>query len=428
MQTRLVAPYLDTPAGREAERILRACVHCGFCLATCPTYQLLGDERDSPRGRLYLIKQVFEGQPVTALTRTHLDRCLDCRNCETTCPSGVSYGQLLESGRRAVRDLAPPGFAERLRRGLLGRVIPYRRRFARLAGLGRLLRFALPRGWRDQLGRPGRPRPEPAAIATDHVMLILEGCVQPVLAPATNAAAGALLAQLGIALHVPAAAGCCGAASFHLGDEERARAFMRRNIDAWWPRLRDDAEALVVTASGCGAFIKEYGRHLADDPAYAEKAERIAALTRDVAEVVGAHRPRLEDLLAQAPAMAPDLPRRVAFHAPCTLRHWQRLDGVVEALLEAAGFRLTAVPDRHLCCGSAGTYSLLQPAIAGELGRRKRAALESGGPEVIVTANVGCQSHLNREGGVPVRHWIELLEERVRAANPETASGMGKKA
>ncbi len=414
MYAALDPAFRDTPAGREAERILRACVHCGFCLATCPTYQLLGDELDSPRGRIYLMKNMLEGQPVTRLTQRHLDRCLTCRSCESTCPSGVQYGRLVDIGRVQAEARVGRPALERARRWAFKAVLPRPLLFRPLVAAGRALRPLLPRALRRKIPayRPPGPWPEPRHPRR---MLVLAGCVQPVLAPDINAAAARLLDRLGISLVSSPRAGCCGAIAHHLADEAGALAAMRRNIDAWWPVIEQGGvEAIVVTASGCGTELKEYGHALRDDPAYSDRAQQVSALARDVSEALlqaleTAGPGALERLLAGArPAAGP-----VAFHAPCSLQHGQKLKGVVEGLLAAAGATLTAVPDPHLCCGSAGTYSLLQPQLSRALQANKVAALESGAPECILTANIGCQLHLAAATDTPVVHWAQWLEQRL---------------
>ena len=401
MQTRLADFIRDTPDGRTADAILRKCVHCGFCTATCPTYQLLGDELDSPRGRIYLVKQLLEGAPVTARTQTHLDRCLTCRACETTCPSGVRYGRLVGIGRRLVDARVPRPVTERIKRRALLAVIPHRSRFAPLLAMGRLVRPLLPRA----LARKVPPRETPGLWpAPRHArrVLALGGCVQGAIAPVIDAAAARVLDRLGISYVPVPGSGCCGAANHHLGDEAAAHAMMRRNIDAWWPEIEAGAEAIVITASACAAEVKEYAEHLQHDPAYARKAEHIASRARDLGEVVAA-----EDCSSVVPAHAP---ARVAFHSPCTLQHGQKLPNVVEGILEKAGFELTAVNDAHMCCGSAGTYSILQPKLSRELLGKKIENLEAHDPEVIATANIGCFAHLATAASVPVRHWIQLLD------------------
>jgi glycolate dehydrogenase iron-sulfur subunit len=398
MQTALADFIRDTPEGREADAILRACVHCGFCTATCPTYQLLGDELDGPRGRIYLIKQVLEGRAATARTQLHLDRCLTCRACETTCPSGVKYGRLADIGRKIVDEHVSRPLFERLRRWGLRAVLPHTLRFATLLSLGRVLRPLLPPKLKRSIVTAEPAGAWPAARHSRR-MLVLDGCVQPVLAPAINAAAARVLDRLGISLlHTPAA-GCCGAVSYHLTAQEEGLDFMRRLIDAWWPQIEGGAEAIVMTASGCGAMVKEYGHLLRGDPRYAEKAARVAAMTRDIAEV-----------LADADLSALSCRRRrVAFQSPCTLQHGQQLNGIVEGVLGKLGFELTPVPDGHLCCGSAGTYSILQERLSQQLLTNKLQALTAAGPELIATANIGCLAHLKSRAEIPVVHWIELL-------------------
>ena len=390
----------DTPEGAEAAAILRKCVHCGFCTATCPTYQLLGDELDGPRGRIYLIREMLAGSDATAVTQTHLDRCLTCRACETTCPSGVEYGRLLDIGRKVADRRIGRGVTERARRWGLRRALADRRVFGALLGAGRALRAVLPRRLRATIP----PRRDPGAWpAPRHArrMLVLDGCVQPALAPRINASAARVLDRLGISLLRAAQTGCCGALSQHLDAQDEALGFARRNIDAWWPLLEQGAEAIVITASGCGVMVKDYGHLLRHDPAYAQKAARVAALAKDIAEILD----------AEPGAIAPGAGRpRVAFQSPCTLQHGQRLGGVAEGVLRRAGFELAPVADAHLCCGSAGTYSLLQPELAHRLRDDKLSALQAGQPELIATANIGCLNHLQATAGVPVVHWIELLD------------------
>lgn len=396
MQTQLADFIKHSRAGQEAESILRSCVHCGFCNATCPTYQLLGDELDGPRGRIYLIKQLLEGETATAKTQQHLDRCLTCRACETTCPSGVQYGRLLDIGR----DLLETGVKRSWRQALLRRLLliglPYPRRFARLAVIGTYLRPLLPQRLRAKL--PPRQTVESwPASRHQRRMLILQGCVQPTLAPSINAATARVLDKLGISL-VPIA-NCCGALPYHLNAQADGLEMMRRVIDACWPHLENGIEAIVSTASGCGVTVKDYGLLLSNDPLYAEKAARISALCKDIAEIL-----QTEDLSALQ-----SVPRKIAFHSPCTLQHGQGLNGVVENLLTGLGFSLTTVADAHSCCGSAGTYSILQPELASRLQAAKIAALQAEQPELIATANIGCWLQLREKSDVPVLHWIELL-------------------
>ena len=407
MQTRLSAAFLETPDGREADAILRKCVHCGFCTATCPTYQLLGDELDGPRGRIYLIKEMLEGAEPSRATQQHLDRCLTCRACETTCPSGVRYGRLLDIGRHHLERAVPRTLRERLLRHSLLVTVPHRSRFARILALGRALRPLMPPGLRRRvpLGRPSGAWPIPRHRRR---MLVLTGCAQSAAAPDINAAAARVLDRLGIAL-IPVDDGCCGALAHHLSADDRAREQMRRNIDAWWPEIERGAEALVVTASGCGAMIREYGAILRDDPQYAHKAARVSDLMRDISQVIAQEAAESDVSFAQIPAG--EARARVAFHSPCTLHHGLRIQGLIEPLLERAGYTLTSVADVHLCCGSAGSYSLLQPAISRQLKANKLEALQADAPDLIATANIGCLLHLASGTDRPVRHWIELLAD-----------------
>ncbi|MEA3243462.1 MAG: glycolate oxidase subunit GlcF [Pseudomonadota bacterium] len=402
MQTRLSSEFINTQEGREADRILRACVHCGFCTATCPTYQLLGDELDGPRGRIYLIKQMLEGEPVSDKTRLHLDRCLTCRACETTCPSGVRYGRLADIGREIIEHKVPRNGYASAQRFLLRKLIPWPNRFAPLLRAGQWLKPLLPRTLRNKVPELQRVGTWPSQTHARR-MLGLTGCVQSIATPDTNAAAARVLDRLGIELIVAGETGCCGAVSHHLSAHQEGLDFMRRNIDAWWPHIEQGVEAIVITASGCGAVVKEYGELLQHDAAYADKAERVSALAKDLSEVLGGE---------PLPAVStPAVQRKVAFHSPCTLQHGQQLNGVVEEILQRAGLQLTAVSDAHLCCGSAGTYSILQPALSKQLLDNKLGALQQGQPELIATANIGCQLHLASASKVPVKHWIELLDE-----------------
>ena len=407
MQTALADFIRDTPEGREADAILRKCVHCGFCTATCPTYQLLGDELDGPRGRIYLVKQVLEGAPPTAKSQLHLDRCLSCRACETTCPPGVQYGRLADIGRGIVERAVGRSVWDRIKRATLGAVLPNTGLFSLLLSIGMIFRPVLPKNLREKIPQTVEAAGDWPAPRHARKMLALAGCVQPALAPRINAAAARLLDRAGISLIEMPGAGCCGALRFHLNDQAAGRADMRALIDAWWPAVeRGEAEAIVMTASGCGSFVKEYAHHFQEDPAYREKAARISALTRDLSEVV-----------VENSVQKKNKTLRVAFQSPCSLQHGQQIHGRVEALLAAAGCELAPVADAHLCCGSAGTYSILQPALSAQLRDNKLAALVAGAPEVIATANIGCLSHL--QGGtstppsgtrVPVVHWVELLE------------------
>ena len=410
MQTSLASWIRDTTDGREAEAILRTCVHCGFCNATCPTYQLLGNELDGPRGRIYLIKQVLEGKPATAATQLHLDRCLTCRNCETTCPSGVQYSHLLDIGRRVVekkvvRPMAAAATRAALREGLTSNA------FAPAFRLGQVLRPFLPATLRSKVPPLATARTRGAARrAHPRRMLYLAGCVQPAMQPNINAATERVFDALGVQLTAADGAGCCGAIRHHLADLEGARADARRNIDAWWPQLQSGVEAIVMNASGCGATVREYDHLLREDPRYAEKAARIVAATKDVAEVV-------PGLVEQAtPRMGPVEMRRVAFHPPCTLQHAQKIRGVVESMLRAVGADVVGFEEAHLCCGSAGTYSVLQPELAGRLRDRKLERIEVARPDVILSANIGCISHLQGGSARPVMHWIEWLDRALAPA------------
>ncbi|MBL8525975.1 MAG: glycolate oxidase subunit GlcF [Betaproteobacteria bacterium] len=412
MQTNLADWIKDTPEGREADSILRKCVHCGFCLATCPTYNLLGDELDSPRGRIYLMKQMLEGEAVTEKTQLHLDRCLTCRSCESTCPSGVQYGRLVDIGRELVEKKVGRSVAEGTQRGVLKRALPRTGLFSAALALGRIMKPVLPKALAAKIPVKRTPGAWPAPRHARN-MLVLQGCVQPAIDPDINAATARVLDRVGVSLIAVPSAGCCGSLPQHLGDAEAAHVLIKRNIDAWWTYIEAGAEAVVVTASGCGTMVAEYGHALRNDPVYAAKAAKISALFRDVSQVVAAEQERLSPLLR---ASTP--PSRVAFHSPCTLQHGLKIRGVVEGLLRDAGFELTAVPDGHLCCGSAGTYSILQPELSKQLRGNKIAALTSGSPAVIASANVACMAHLESglDGKVPVRHWIEMLDEQLAAS------------
>jgi glycolate oxidase iron-sulfur subunit len=405
MQTRLADFVRDTPEGREAAAILGACVHCGFCTATCPTYQLLGDELDGPRGRVYLIKQVLEGVEPTAKTQLHLDRCLTCRACETTCPSGVRYGRLLDIGRKLVHDKVPRSTGARLvraavKRGVTGPLFPV------AMALGRAVRPLLPGLLREQV--PPRqlsgawPRRRHA-----RKVLMLAGCVQPAMNPNINTATARVLDVLGLETLVPDAAGCCGAIRLHLDDQAGGLADARSNIDAWWPQVEAGVEAIVMNASGCGSIVKEYGHLLRHDADYAAKAARISELTRDLSELLPEFSAALRDRTPTAAGA------RVVFHPPCSLQHGQQIRGAVEAMLAALGAEVLPFAEGHLCCGSAGTYSLLQPDLSRRLRSRKLDALMVSKPDVILSANIGCIAHLGAVAKIPVRHWIEWVDERL---------------
>ena len=403
MQTRLAAEYQGSADGAAAEAILRKCVHCGFCTATCPTYQLLGDELDSPRGRIYLIKQVLEGEAPSAKTQLHLDRCLTCRSCETTCPSGVEYGHLVDIGRKLVDAKVPRSRPQRALRWALkeGITSPL---FAPAMKLGQALRGLLPPALKSKVparqGSGNWPSQEHR-----RKVLLLAGCVQPAMLPNINSATARVLDAAGIQSVVARGAGCCGAVRYHLNDQEGGKQQMRTNIDAWWPHVEAGVEAIVMNASGCGVTVKDYGHALQDDPVYAQRATRISALTRDLSELL----PDLAQALAGRLSVASG---SIAWHPPCTLQHGQQLRGGVEKHLAAMGFSIALAPSEpHLCCGSAGTYSVLQSEIAYQLRDRKLGALAELKPHTIVSANVGCITHLQSGTSTPVRHWIELLDD-----------------
>jgi len=402
MQTVIDPELLFNPDIAEANAILRSCVHCGFCNATCPTYQLLGNELDGPRGRIYLIKEMLEGNQSSEKTQLHLDRCLTCRACETTCPSGVQYGRLIDIGRQVVEERAPRPLWQKIVRRTLLAVLPYPNRFAFVLGIGRLVSPLLPLSLQRKI--PAQRQAQSACPQAIHPrsMLALEGCVQSLSAPNINTAAACVLDKLGISLISAPKAGCCGALNQHLADINGAHDMMRRNIDAWWPYIEQGAEAIVMSSSGCGLMVKEYGKTLKHDPDYAAKAARISELTRDLSEILSR-----EDLSALA-----DVGKgvRVAYQSSCTLQHGQKLSGVVDTILQNCGYTLTPVADSHLCCGAAGTYTLMQPALSQQLLENKLGALQQGAAEVIATANIGCQLHLESAARLPVKHWIELLQ------------------
>ena len=414
MRAELTGPLADTIAGARAEAVIRSCVHCGMCNAVCPTFQLTGDELDGPRGRIYLMKGALEGEPVTSETRLHLDRCLECRACETACPSGVEYHRLLDIGRPFVEATVGRPWWERAQRGLIRWLATDARRFGFALALGRQFAWALPAPLRRKLPRGPLGTADPSPRGGDRAaapdvegtrrMTLLAGCVQAAAAPQFNAAARRVFAKVGVALAESPRAGCCGAVSFHLDAPEEAKALARRNIDAWIAEGDADAQAVVVTASGCAAFIKDYPDLLADDPAYAESARRIASLVRDPVEVL--------DVAPLVASRAPAEPR-IAVHDPCTLRNGLRLAGRVDALLRRLGYDPQPVRDAHLCCGSAGPYALTQPAFANALRTLKLAALTEHAPAAICTANIGCWMHLAETSPVPVRHWIEAVDDVV---------------
>ncbi len=400
MRTFLSDALKETPEGREADDILRACVHCGFCNATCPTYQLLGDERDGPRGRIYLIKEMLESNTASRETQLHLDRCLTCRACETTCPSGVQYNRLLEIGRAAVESSVKRPLTERIQREALLQTVPEPKRFRRLLGLAKLARPLLTAAQKKTIP-VSQPLSEPWP-STPHLrkVLLLEGCAQSVIAPRINLAAAQVLDRLGI--QAQPAAGCCGALSHHLSREDRTLATIRKNIDHWWPAIENGAEALILTASGCAPTVMDYGRLLQHDPRYASKADKLASIALDISAFL-----EQQDLEALGSTTGDE--SLIAYHSPCTLQHGLKRAGKVEALLSRLGFRLAAVQDAHLCCGSAGSYSILQKDLSQQLLHRKLDCLEQDRPSVIASANIGCMMHLQSATDLPVKHWIELL-------------------
>jgi glycolate oxidase iron-sulfur subunit len=410
VQTRLPDSLLATLEGATADAVLRKCVHCGFCLATCPTYQVLGDELDSPRGRIYLIKNALESGQASATTLQHLDRCVGCRACETTCPSGVSYHRLLDIGRRAVQARVARPWRVRVLRALLRRGLPSPL-FGPALRLGRLLRPLLPATLRDKVPGDAALRDSAAGQVTTplggHAVILPRGCVQPHLRPAIDTATEVVIAALGDRVLRPAAAACCGAIPAHLDDAGAARAHARANIDAWWPLLESGAaEAIVSNASGCGLTLRDYPDWFAADPVYGPRAQRIADATVDIAEWLSRRREVWPAHWRHAPA------QKVAWHPPCTLQHGLAAGASTETVLRDLGFDLQRPADAHLCCGSAGAWSVLNPALADELRSRKLAHLDASGGEVIVTANIGCQQHLAARASRPVLHWVELLAAR----------------
>jgi glycolate oxidase iron-sulfur subunit len=407
MQTNLAPEYQGTADGQAAEAILRKCVHCGFCTATCPTYQILGDELDGPRGRIYLMKQVLEGVAPTRATQMHLDRCLTCRNCESTCPSGVDYGHLVDIGRKLVDAKVPRPAMESVLRWALKEGLPSPL-FGPAMKIGQLVRPLLPATLQNKIPARQNAGAWPTRSHARKV-LMLAGCVQPSMSPNINAATARVLDAAGIQTVVAPKAGCCGAVKFHLNDQDGGMDAMRANIDAWWPNIAQqsgaDVEAIVMNASGCGVTVKEYGHILRNDPRYAAKAQRVSELTRDLSEL-------LPDLVgALRSKVKPGAKDRLVFHPPCTLQHGQKLRGGVEQHMAALGFEVRlALNEAHLCCGSAGTYSVLNPEISYQLRDRKLGHLRAEGGETIISANIGCITHLQSGTKTPVRHWIEVLD------------------
>ena len=407
MQSTLSPEYQNSADGLAAQAIVRNCVHCGFCTATCPTYQLLGDELDGPRGRIYLIKQVLEGAEPTRKTQQHLDRCLTCRNCETTCPSGVEYGHLIDIGRKLVDEKVKRPVLEKTLRWALKEGLPSPL-FGVAMKMGQAVRGVLPASLRSKVPARQNAGHLPTRTHTRKV-LMLAGCVQPSMSPNINSATARVLDACGIQTVVASKAGCCGALKFHLNDHEGGKDHMRINIDAWWPLVSaGDVEAIVMNASGCGVMVKDYGHALKDDPAYADKAQRISALTKDISELLPDLVPLLKPKLQNDAVQATGLQ---AFHPPCTLQHGQKLRGGVEEHLQTLGFKVSVTSNEsHLCCGSAGTYSVLNPTLAYQLRDRKLGHLNELAPQAILSANIGCITHLQSGSDIPVKHWVELLD------------------
>ena len=412
MQTQILPALKETITGAEADTILRQCVHCGMCNATCPTYQLLGDELDGPRGRIYLIKQVLEGKTVTSKTQTHLDRCLSCRSCETTCPSGVQYHTLLEIGRDIVEQQVGRDILSKLKRSLMKQGLSNPRLFQLALNIGRQTKSVLPKNLAQKI--PDRPSTELLTLPTathGKKVLMLAGCVQPALAPEINAAAIRVLDACGVQTVVLEQAGCCGAIALHLRDAELAREQARRNIDAWWPVFEQGTDAVLMTASGCGLMVKEYDRLLREDANYADKAKQIADKALDLSQYLSSFRTRLIELCGGK------IEEKITWHAPCTLQHGMKAGVVVEDLLRDLGAEVKTCGQAHLCCGSAGTYSITQAPISLQLRDQKLSELERCAGDRIVSANMACQLHLQSGTSTPVQHWIMLIDEVLRTAN-----------
>lgn len=406
MKTKILDSIMQTEDGRQMADILHTCVHCGLCNATCPTYQVKGDELDGPRGRIYLIKAMLEGESVSKKTQLHLDRCLTCRSCETTCPSGVKYGHLVELARPRVDQQVKRGLSERLRRAMIRQIVPYPQRFGLLLRLGRLFKPFLPRALSELVPQispeiwPAKPR---SYHQHERKMLILEGCAQAAVAPRINQAARNIFDRFEITLQSPKGVGCCGAVSYHLGDEVEARAAAKNNIDRWWPSIESGAEALLVTSSGCAAMIQDYPYLFRDDATYRVRAEKLVKFVCDPSE-------KLDPAELKKKYRGELKPKQIAFQAPCSMQHSTHTHEHVKRCLRALEFELCAVADEHLCCGSAGSYSLLQPDLSNELLDRKLESLGANKPEMIVSANIGCMMHLARRAEQPVRHWLELID------------------
>ena len=422
MQTELAPHLSQTPEGITAQKILNKCVHCGFCTATCPTYQLLGDELDGPRGRIYLIKQMAEGRPATEKTRLHLDRCLTCRNCESTCPSGVDYGHLIDIGRHWAEQQTQRPMGELWLRKLLAYGLTNKPLFDTGMSIGRLVRPLLPKVLKKKIpqGRPAGKKPMPGQHAER--VLMLEGCVQPGMLPNINHATARVLDRLGVDALLATKAGCCGAIKFHLNEQEAALAEMKRNIDAWWPYITGEhpdckgqaVDALIMNASGCGVTVKEYGHILKDDPIYRDKAAKVSSICMDLVEYLPRHTDALKNLLKNSPA------ERLVFHPPCTLQHGQKIKGSLEQFFSSLNIKVSLCQDSHLCCGSAGTYSILQADLSEQLREQKLNhllnACQNNQASKIVSANIGCITHLQNDQK-PVEHWIEHLDILIEQNN-----------
>lgn len=408
MQTNLVQWAIDSEYGKEADEILRRCVHCGFCLATCPTYQVTGDERDSPRGRIYLIKQLLEGEDVGEATQSHLDKCLTCHNCETTCPSGVKYGNLVDIGRQILSEKVERSFTDNLKRESLRKLVNSSA-FGTAMKIGRAVRPFLIENLKNKITEYRDPGVLPTNLERhEKQVIMLAGCVQPDMLPSIDAATIRVLDKLGIGTQYVQESGCCGAVNFHLDHQEESRDQMRANIDAWLPLIESgQASAIVMNASGCGAMVREYAYHLRNDANYADKAQRIVDSVLDISELIEPHTKELSSYIQK-------LPNKPAFHPPCTLQHWQGLRALTERVLGELGFDLQGFDETHLCCGSAGAYSMLQPEISKQLRKRKLDNIKAVHPDVIISANVGCISHLQGDCKTPVRHWIEVVDEAIQ--------------
>lgn len=406
MQTQIADIFKDTHAGRAADEILRRCVHCGMCTAGCPTYLLTGDELDGPRGRIYQIKYVMEGSPATESVQKHLDRCLSCRSCETSCPAQVEYSKLLDIGRAEVERQVGRKKYDRCKRDILRALMNRPKIFAALYRVGQLFRPVLPTALRDKI-MPHREAGTVPQTMHKRKMVMLEGCVQPAMSPNINMATRRVLDRLGIQILTAREAGCCGAVNLHMNAEAAALDNMRRNIDAWLPYLENGAEALIVTASGCGVTVKEYARHLQEDPEYAGKAAIISKAAKDIVEILAAEKDGLSRCLREKGRTGG---QKIAYHPPCTLQHGQKLKGSVEKLFAGLGMQVYLPSNPHLCCGSAGTYSIFQAELSDRLRDNKITSLEVLQPDIVLSGNIGCIAHLGAKSRVPVKHWIEYLD------------------